>query len=37
MASPTHRAALLSGEYDRVGIGVVSGPFGLMTVQIFAG
>jgi uncharacterized protein YkwD len=37
MASPTHRATLLSGEYDRVGIGVVSGPFGLMTVQIFAG
>lgn len=37
MVSPPHRGAMLSGEFDRVGVGVVSGPFGLMTVQIFAG
>ena len=37
MASAPHRSVLLSEEFDRVGIGVVSGPFGLMTVQEFAG
>lgn len=37
VASPVHRATLLSPDFARVGVGVVSGPFGLMTVQVFAG
>jgi len=37
VASPPHRANLVLADIDRVGVGVVSGPFGLMTVQIFAG
>ena len=37
VASPPHRANLVLTDVDRVGVGVVSGPFGLMTVQIFAG
>lgn len=37
MESPGHRANILAGDFTRVGIGVVSGPFGLMVTQIFAG
>ena len=37
MASPGHRANIESGDFNRVGIGVVSGPLGLMTVQVFTG
>lgn len=35
MASPSHRANLLSPRYRRVGIGVASGPAGLVVVQQF--
>ncbi|HSG79471.1 MAG TPA: CvpA family protein [Acidimicrobiia bacterium] len=37
MDSPGHRANILSPEYNRIGIGVVEGPLGLMTVQVFTG
>jgi hypothetical protein len=37
MDSPGHRANIESPEYNRVGIGVVSGPLGLMTVEVFTG
>lgn len=37
MESPGHRANILSDSYRRVGIGVVRGPLGLMTVQVFTG
>lgn len=37
MESPGHRANILGAEYRRVGIAVVSGPIGLMTVQVFTG
>ena len=37
MASPGHRANLLETRYRRVGVGAVSGPLGLMIVQIFTG
>ena len=37
MDSPGHRANILSPDYNRVGIGVVRGPLGLMTVQSFTG
>jgi uncharacterized protein YkwD len=37
MESPGHRANILSDAYRRVGIGVVVGPLGLMTVQVFSG
>ena len=37
MGSPGHRANIESPDYNRVGIGVVSGPLGLMTVQVFTG
>ena len=37
MDSPGHRANILSGEFRRVGIAVVRGPLGLMTVQVFTG
>jgi uncharacterized membrane protein required for colicin V production len=37
MDSPGHRANILSPEYNRLGIGVVEGPLGLMTVQVFTG
>ncbi len=35
--SPGHRDNMLGRDYRRVGIGVVDGPLGLMTVQIFTG
>ncbi len=37
MASPGHRTNLLDSRYRRVGIGAVSGPLGLMVVQVFTG
>ena len=37
MDSPGHRANILSPEYNRLGVGVISGPLGLMTVQVFQG
>jgi uncharacterized protein YkwD len=37
MASPGHRANIESPDFNRVGIGVVRGPLGLMTVQVFTG
>jgi uncharacterized membrane protein required for colicin V production len=37
MDSPGHRANIESPDYNRVGIGVVGGPLGLMTVQVFTG
>ena len=35
MSSETHRNTILDGEFKRVGIGIVSGPLGLIIVQIF--
>ncbi len=35
--SPGHRANMLAPEFRRVGVAVVSGPLGLMTVQVFTG
>jgi uncharacterized protein YkwD len=35
--SAGHRANLLNREFHKVGIGVVDGPLGLMTVQVFTG
>ena len=38
MASPGHRANILSTYYNRVGIGIVSGgPYGKMFTQLFIG
>ncbi|HEY7703785.1 MAG TPA: CvpA family protein [Acidimicrobiia bacterium] len=37
MASPSHRANILNPSFDRVGVGVVRGPYGLMVVQVFGG
>jgi len=37
MESPGHRANIESSDFNRVGIGVVRGPLGLMTVQVFTG
>jgi uncharacterized protein YkwD len=37
MESPGHRANIESSGFNRVGIGVVRGPLGLMTVQVFTG
>ena len=37
MDSPGHRANILGTGYRRVGVGVVSGRLGLMTVQVFTG
>ena len=35
MSSETHRNTILDGEFKRVGVGIVSGPLGLIIVQIF--
>ncbi len=35
--SPGHRATMLDSDFRRVGIAVVAGPLGLMTVQVFTG
>jgi uncharacterized protein YkwD/uncharacterized membrane protein required for colicin V production len=37
VASAPHRDRLLEQAFRRVGVGVVSGPYGLMTVEVFAG
>ncbi len=37
MDSPGHRANILRPEFRRAGIAVISGPLGLMTVQVFTG
>jgi uncharacterized protein YkwD/uncharacterized protein YjeT (DUF2065 family) len=37
MSSPGHRENILRPEFDRVGVAVVSGPLGLMTVEVFTG
>lgn len=37
MDSPGHRANILGGDFSRVGIAVIRGPLGLMTVQVFTG
>jgi uncharacterized protein YkwD len=37
MASPGHRENILRPEFRRVGVAVVAGPLGLMTVQVFTG
>lgn len=37
MDSPGHRENILRPEFRRVGVAVVSGPLGLMTVQLFTG
>lgn len=37
MESPGHRANILGDDYRRVGVAVVSGRLGLMTVQVFTG
>jgi uncharacterized protein YkwD len=37
MDSPGHRANIEGSSYTRVGIAVVRGPLGLMTVQVFKG
>ncbi|MBP1633163.1 MAG: rane protein, partial [Acidobacteria bacterium] len=37
MGSPGHRENILRPEFRRVGVAVVSGPLGLMTVQVFTG
>ena len=35
MSSETHRNTILDSEFKRVGVGIVSGPLGLIIVQIF--
>ena len=37
MESPGHRANIEDEDYDSIGIAVVAGPLGLMTVQVFTG
>ena len=37
MDSPGHRENILRAEFRRVGVAVVTGPLGLMTVQVFTG
>jgi uncharacterized membrane protein required for colicin V production len=37
MDSEGHRANIVSAGYDRVGIGAVQGPLGLMVVEVFGG
>ena len=37
MDSPGHRRNILLDDYTRIGIAVVDGPLGLMTVQVFTG
>ncbi len=35
MASPDHRANIMRASFDEVGIGIYSGPYGLMCTQVF--
>jgi uncharacterized membrane protein required for colicin V production len=37
MGSPGHRENILRPEFRRLGVGVVVGPLGLMTVEVFTG
>jgi uncharacterized membrane protein required for colicin V production len=37
MDSPGHRANILHTGFDRVGVGAVLGPYGLMVVEVFGG
>lgn len=37
VGSARQRSNALDATFDRVGVGVVSGPFGLMTVEVFVG
>jgi len=37
VGSVIHKAQMLESRYRRVGVGVVSGPYGLVTVEVFAG
>jgi uncharacterized protein YkwD len=37
MDSPGHRANILGESFGALGIAVVRGPLGLMTVQVFTG
>jgi len=37
VGSEPQRSKALDDTFDRVGVGVVSGPFGLMTVEVFVG
>jgi uncharacterized membrane protein required for colicin V production len=37
MESPGHRANILGSDFQTVGIAVIRGPLGLMTVQVFTG
>jgi uncharacterized membrane protein required for colicin V production len=37
VGSPPHRARMISGAIDRVGVAVVAGPYGLMVVEVFGG
>ena len=36
MNSESHKNTILDNEFKRVGIGIVSGPLGLIIVQIFS-
>ena len=36
MNSESHRATLIDSEFKRIGLGIISGPNGLIIVQIFA-
>jgi len=36
MNSESHRKTILDSEFNRVGIGIISGPTGLIIVQIFS-
>jgi uncharacterized protein YkwD len=36
MNSESHRATIVDNEFKRIGLGIVSGPNGLIIVQIFA-
>lgn len=35
--SSPHRARMISGAVDRVGVGVVAGPYGVIVVEVFGG
>jgi len=37
LGSPPHRENILRPEFRRVGVAVITGPLGLMTVQVFTG
>lgn len=37
VSSAPHRARMISRGFDRVGVGVVAGPYGLIVVEVFGG